>query len=116
MIFAGEDTRVGYIPQLNRSGLGANERGAPNLVSTYAVHPGARVLWCLRRKRTDVRCVLFSDMTPIEIQVLHDSDLVIKELFADEAIALTWALEYGDRLRQHGWRDSSEERSPSSAA
>jgi hypothetical protein len=85
-------------------------------VSTYTADPGARVLWCLRRKRTDVRCVLFSTRTPVEVHVLHDSDLVLKEVFADEPIALSWAEAYGERLKEHGWHDSPEERSPSSAA
>ena len=85
-------------------------------MSTYTVHPGARVLWCLRRKRSDVRCVLFPDTAPIEVQVLQDTDLVLKEQFVEEWVALNWAEAYAERLRQHGWSDSPEDCSPSSAA
>lgn len=76
-------------------------------MSTYAGQPGARVLWCLRRRRTDVRCVIFPHVTPVEIQVLQDRDLVITELFPEERIALDWATVYADRLKQQGWFDSS---------
>jgi hypothetical protein len=75
-------------------------------VSTYSVQPGARVLWCLRRRTTDVRCVMFAGSMPIEIQVLHDRDVVLTELFQEEWLAENWARAYGDRLRQQGWRDS----------
>ena len=82
----------------------------------YTADPGARVLWCLRRRTADVRCVLFSTAVPIEIHVLHDRDLVIRELFVEERAALAWAQEYETRLKQHGWRDSPQDCSPSSVA
>lgn len=85
-------------------------------MSTYTVEPGARVLWCLRRRATDVRCVLYPLILPIEVHVLQDRDLVIKEVFTAEPAALDWAAAYEERLRQHGWRDGPEQRSPSSAA
>jgi hypothetical protein len=85
-------------------------------VSKYTVEPGARLLWSLRRSTSDVRCVLFSQMMPIEVHVLQDRDLVIKEIFVEEWAALGWANAYGDRLKQHGWRDSPEDYTPSSAA
>jgi hypothetical protein len=78
--------------------------------------PGARVLWCLRRRRYDVRCVLISGTNPLEVQVLQDRDLVIKEVFFDERDALGWAAEYNARLKEHGWRDSPEDLAPSSVA
>jgi hypothetical protein len=74
--------------------------------------PGARVLWSLRRRTADVRCVLMSGTNPIEVRVLQDRDLVIKEMFMDERAALNWAEEYSARLRQHGWRDSPENCAP----
>jgi hypothetical protein len=55
-------------------------------------------------------------MTPIEVHVLQDRDLVITERFADEWVALKWATAYGDRLKGQGWRESPRESSPSSAA
>jgi hypothetical protein len=85
-------------------------------VNSDTVDPGARVLWCLRRRKTDVRCVLYASSRPIEIQVLQDRDMVLRERFAHESGALDWAREYADRLKQHGWRDSPEDYSPSSAA
>ncbi len=85
-------------------------------MTTYTNDPGARVLWCLRRRKTDVRCLLYSERQPSEVVVLQDRDVVLRELFPEESAALAWAQEYSGRLRQHGWRDSPEQRSPSSAA
>lgn len=70
--------------------------------------PGARLLWCLRRKATDVRCVVYTGLKPVEIFVLHDRDVVVSELFEEEWMALDWARIYGERLRAQGWRDSAE--------
>jgi hypothetical protein len=75
-------------------------------VSTYTVQPGARVLWCLRRRASDVRCVLYSNGMPVEVQVVQDRDLVLRELFQEEWLALNWAQAYGDRLKQQGWQES----------
>ena len=75
-------------------------------MSTYAVEPGARLLWCLRRRHTDVRCVLYPRGLPVEVQILQDRDVVLTEMFAEEFLALKWAKEYGDRLRQRGWSES----------
>jgi hypothetical protein len=85
-------------------------------VTIYTVDPGARVLWCLRRRTSDVRCVLHANARPIEVHVLQDRDLVIKERFTEETGAVAWAQAYGKRLRDHGWRDIPQESSPSSAA
>jgi len=65
--------------------------------------PGARVLWCLRRRLSDVRCVMYADGLPVEIQVLQDRDVVLTEMFPEEHLALRWADAYGERLRQQGW-------------
>jgi hypothetical protein len=75
-------------------------------VSMYTVAPGARVLWCLRRRRSDVRCVLFPNAMPIEIQVLQDRDVVLTEVFQEEWLAVNWARVYGARLKEQGWHDS----------
>ena len=85
-------------------------------MTTYAVDPGARVLWCLRRRSTDVRCVLYGAVKPVEVVVLQERDLVLREAFADEGAALEWATAYAERLRDQGWHDSPEDCSPSSAA
>jgi hypothetical protein len=74
-------------------------------VSTYSVQPGARVLWCLRRRTSDVRCVLYATGKPVEVQVLQDRDIVLTELFQEEWLAENWARAYADRLRQQGWND-----------
>jgi len=76
-------------------------------VSTFSVQPGARVLWCLRRRKTDVRCVIFPLHTPVEVRVVHDTDLVLTELFPEEWVAVNWAKVYAERLKQQGWNDSS---------
>lgn len=52
----------------------------------------------------------------VEVQVLQERDLVLKELFPTESAASDWADEYRERLKQQGWHDSPEQRSPSSAA
>ena len=85
-------------------------------MTTYTIDPGARVLWCLRRRASDVRCVAFVGPHVVEVQVLQERDLVLKELFPSETAAMGWADEYRDRLKQHGWHDSPDQRSPSSAA
>lgn len=75
-------------------------------MNTYNVQPGARVLWSLRRRKTDVRCVIFPNVKPVEVRVLQDRDVVLTELFAEEWLALSWARVYADRLKQQGWQDS----------
>ena len=63
-------------------------------------------MWCLRRRQSDVRCVLYPRGLPVEVQILQDRDVVLTELFAEEFLALRWAREYADRLRQRGWQDA----------
>ena len=75
-------------------------------VTDFTVQPGARVLWCLRRRTTDVRCILYPAGMPIEVQVFHDRDVVLTELFQEEWLATAWAKAFSDRLRQQGWHDS----------
>jgi hypothetical protein len=64
------------------------------------------VLWSLRRRRSDVRCVLYADATPVEVKVLQDRDLVLTEVFQEEWLARNWARVYADRLKEQGWFDS----------
>ena len=85
-------------------------------MSTFDVEPGARVLWCLRRRASDVRCVLYATSVPVEVRIVQDRDLVLKEIFPAESFATAWADEYCQRLQQHGWRPHPEDCSPSSAA
>ena len=54
-------------------------------MSTFDVEPGARVLWCLRRRASDVRCVLYATGVPVEVHIVQDRDLVLKEIFPAEA-------------------------------
>ena len=78
----------------------------PLNVSTYTVQPGGRMLWSLRRRATDVRCIMYPGGIPVEVQVLQDRDIVLTELFQEEWLALTWAQAYADRLKEQGWHDS----------
>ena len=71
---------------------------------------GARVLWCLRRRASDIRCVLYSNSTPVEVHVMQDRDVVLTERFAEEWLAVTWARAYGDRLKSQGWQDRPAEK------
>jgi len=74
-------------------------------MAQYAVQPGARVVWRLRRRKTDVRCVVLADVVPVEVHVVHGGDVVVTELFQEEWMALHWARAYGARLRAQGWGD-----------
>lgn len=74
-------------------------------MGSYAVQPGARVVWCLRRRAADVQCLLMGDTVPIEVAIVHDGDLVISEVFQEEWMALHWAKAYAERLRAQGWQD-----------
>jgi hypothetical protein len=85
-------------------------------VNTFTVDPGARVLWCLRRRASDVRCVLFGGGPGAEVHVLQERDLVLRERFPSDADAVAWAEEYRLRLEQQGWHAGPEDCSPSSAA
>jgi hypothetical protein len=73
-----------------------------------SVHPGARVVWCLRRRATDVRCIVYGHGIPVEVHVLHDRDIIVTEIFQEEWMALEWARVYGDRLRVQGWCDTPQ--------
>ena len=85
-------------------------------MSSFDVEPAARVLWCLRRRASDVRCVLYRTGVPIEVHIVQDRDVVLKEIFPSETFATAWADEYRQRLQQHGWRLNPEDCSPSSVA
>jgi hypothetical protein len=74
-------------------------------VFTYTIQPDARVLWCLKRRASDIRCVIYPHLMPVEIQVLQDRDVVLTEVFSEEWLALNWAKAYGDRLKNQGWQE-----------
>jgi hypothetical protein len=74
-------------------------------MANYAVQPGARVVWCLRRRTTDVQCVVLSGSMPVEVHVVHGGDVVVTEMFQEEWMAVNWARAYRDRLRAQGWVD-----------
>ena len=76
-------------------------------MSIPVVQPGARVLWCLRRRLSDVRCVLYPNGMPVEVQVLQDRDVVLTEMFPEERLAVRWAQAYAERLKLQGWHDRS---------
>ena len=80
-------------------------------MSGEAVQPGARVVWCLKRRAADVRCVVLPGGMPVEVRVLHDRDVVVTEIFQEEWMALKWARAYRDRLRAQGWNDVPEGKS-----
>jgi hypothetical protein len=96
---------VGYTSGTPQQTLGRAWRRV-RLVDSFTVQPGERVLWCLRRRKTDVRCVLRALSKPLEIRVVQDRDLVLTEHFQDEWLAVNWAKIYAERLKQQGWFDS----------
>ena len=63
------------------------------------------MLWCLKRRLSDIRCVVYADGLPIEVHVFQDQDLLVREVFPEERLALGWARLYGDRLKQQGWQE-----------
>jgi len=71
----------------------------------YAVQPGSRVVWCLRRRTTDVRCVVMPTGVPVEVHVVHGGDVMLTEMFQEEWMAMNWARAYAERLRAQGWGD-----------
>ena len=77
-------------------------------MADYAAQPGARVVWRMRRRTTDVRCVLLSSGMPVEVQVVHGGDVVLTQMFQEEWMAMNWARAYGERLRAQGWGDVVE--------
>jgi hypothetical protein len=77
-------------------------------VSTYYVQPGARMLWCLRRRSTDVRCIMYSNGLPVEVRIVQDRDVVLTELFPEDWLAVNWARAYECRLREQGWHDAPD--------
>jgi hypothetical protein len=66
------------------------------------------MLWCLRRRATDVRCILYSTGLPVEVRVVQDRDVVLTELFPEEWLAVNWARAYVGRLKEQGWHEAPE--------
>ena len=77
-------------------------------MAEYTVQPGARVVWCLKRRSTDVRCVVLSQAVPVEVHVVHGPDVVLSEVFQEEWMAIKWARAYRERLRAQGWHDVTD--------
>jgi hypothetical protein len=75
---------------------------------SFHAQPEARVLWSLRRRRSDVRCVLYAGTVPVEVRVMQDRDIVLTEIFPEEHIAENWARVYADHLKEQGWFDSPD--------
>ena len=82
-------------------------------MANYAVQPGARVVWCVKRRATDVRCIVMSQAVPVEVHVMHGPDIIVSEIFQEEWMALKWARAYRERLRAQGWQDVPEGPAPS---
>ncbi len=66
------------------------------------------MLWCLRRRASDVLCILYPDGLPVEVRIVQGLDVVLTELFQEEWLALNWARAYENRLREQGWHDASD--------
>jgi hypothetical protein len=46
--------------------------------------------------------------TPVEIHVVHGTEVVVAEVFQEEWMAVKWARAYAERLRAQGWADVPE--------
>ena len=62
----------------------------------------------MRRRTTDVRCVLYANTLPVEVHIVQDLEIVLTELFQEERLAVGWSRAYCDRLKQQGWQESPE--------
>jgi hypothetical protein len=62
----------------------------------------------MKRRTTDVRCVLLSGGMPVEVQVVHGEDIIVTEMFQEEWMAMNWAHAYQERLRAQGWNDVTD--------
>ena len=60
--------------------------------------------------------MLYAAGMPIEVHIVQDRDVVVKEIFPAETFATAWADAYSQRLQQHGWRPHPEDCSSSSPA
>lgn len=63
------------------------------------------MLWCLKRRLSDIRCVMYAQGLPVEVQVFQDRDIIVREVFPEERLAVGWAQLYGERLKQQGWQE-----------
>ena len=71
----------------------------------------------MRRRASDVRCVIYAGSGGMEVHVLQERDLVLKEQFATVSAAVLWADAYRTcLLEQRGWHAGPEDCSPSSGA
>jgi hypothetical protein len=77
-------------------------------MASFHAQPEARVLWSLRRRRSDVRCVMYPGTVPVEVRVMQDRDVVLTELFQEEQTAEKWASVYAARLKEQGWFESPD--------
>lgn len=51
---------------------------------------------------------MYADGLPIEVVILQDRDVVMREVFPDERLAMSWSELYGERLKLRGWQEASE--------
>ena len=51
----------------------------------------------MKRRTTDVRCVLLAAGMPVEVQVVHGGDVVVTEMFQEEWMAMNWARAYREQ-------------------
>lgn len=52
---------------------------------------------------------MYAQTLPVEVKVLQDRDVVLSEVFPEEALAFRWATVFGDRLKRQGWREAPTE-------
>jgi hypothetical protein len=41
----------------------------------------------------------------VEVQIFQDRDMLMRETFPEERLAIGWARMYGDRLKLQGWQE-----------
>ena len=48
---------------------------------------------------------MYAEGLPVEVQIFQDRDILMREVFPEERLAVGWARLYGDRLKQQGWQE-----------
>jgi hypothetical protein len=49
---------------------------------------------------------MYADGLPIEVVILQDRDVLMRETFPEERLAIGWSELYGERLKQQGWQEA----------
>ena len=69
---------------------------------------GRTLVWYLRSPRSRMKCVLQPGLRGIELLVLHENDVAVRDTFADVPDARRQADALRERLVARGWQQVSD--------